>query len=74
MTSNSRDSSKNHFHQPDVMRQRLAAIRITPESALASGDQLRSRFRVTAGEQSDLVAQPHQFLRQIGNDPFRSAV
>ena len=30
--------------------------------------------RVAAGEQRDLVAQPHQLLGQVGDDPLRAAV
>jgi len=31
--------TKNQFHHPDVVRQRLPAIRITPKSTIASRDQ-----------------------------------
>src|ERR1700722_1280092 len=66
--------AKNQFHQPDMVRQRLATIRITPESALASGNESRRGFGVAASEQGDVVAQAHQLFSQVGNDALGPAV
>ncbi len=57
-----------------VVRQRIPAIRIQPQRAFAGSHQLRRRNRVPAGEQSNLVSLPDQFLCQVRDYALRSAV
>ena len=68
------DVLEDQLHQPDVVRQRLPAVRVAPQGPRAGGDQLRRCLRVAAGEQRDLVPQPHQLFGQVGDDTLRAAV
>jgi hypothetical protein len=56
------------------MRQGLTAIRITPQGTIASWDQSGRGFGIAAGEERDVVAQPHEFFGQVGNDAFCPAI
>jgi hypothetical protein len=53
----SRHVLKDEFHQPEMVRQGLTTIRITPKRAWADWNKLRIGFRIAAGEQRDLMAE-----------------
>ena len=74
MTSNRETSSKTSSIEPDMVRQRLAAVELAPQGAGAVRDELRSGQGIAAGEQRDFVPQPDQFFRQVRDDPFGPAV
>ena len=66
--------AKDQFHQPDMVRQRLAALGIAPESAFAARRQPCAGYRIAAGKQRDVVAPPYQFFRQVAHHPLRAAI
>src|SRR5262249_55745412 len=68
------DIPEDQLHEPDMVGERLPAIRVAPQGAGAGSDELRPGPGVAAGEQRDLVPQPNQLLRQVGNDALRAAV
>jgi hypothetical protein len=47
---------------------------IQPKRPLRTTHQFRAGPRIAAGEERHLVALRHQLFRQIGNDPFGTAV
>ena len=66
--------ARDELDEPDVVRQRIPAVRLVPERPSAAGDQPGRGFGVSAGEQGHVMALPDQFLGQVGNNPLRSAV
>ena len=51
-----RGVAKHHLHQPNVMRERLADVRIVPECHRARWDQASRCLCVAAGKKRDIVA------------------
>ena len=66
--------AEDQFHQPDMVRQRLAALGVAPQGALAARHQARAGYRIAAGKQRDVVALPYQLLRQVADHPLRAAI
>jgi hypothetical protein len=64
----------NQFHQPDVVWQRLPAIRIAPKGTLTSRRQGCAGLGIATGEQGDIMAELNQFFGEPGNNSFRSAI
>ena len=69
-----RHVGEHQLHQPNVVGQRIPAVRIAPEGVRASGDELRGGRRVSAREQRHLVPFRHQLLGEVGDDPLGAAV
>ena len=65
--------STNFLELLHVVRQRVVHLR-QPERLRSASNQFRGGFRIAAGEERHLMSLPHQFLGQIGNDPFSSAI
>ena len=62
------------IQQNNMVRQRIAAVRIEPQAAFRDRLQVRTGVRVAGGEQHDVVSLANQFVRQIRDYAFRSAV
>src|SRR6185503_12046390 len=45
-----------------------------PQSLRHAGHEFGGRDRIPAGKQRDVMAERHQFLGQVGDDPFGAAV
>src|ERR1700733_1054242 len=58
----------------DVMGQMVDGIFTEPERSLCCGNELRGSLRVSAGEQSYLMALRDQLFGQERNDPFRTSI
>ena len=58
----------------DVMRRRVLDAGIEPQGGVAERKKAGGRGRIAAGEQRHVVAEPHQFLGQIGDDPLGAPV
>jgi hypothetical protein len=52
----------------------IYATIVQPQSPPAHSGQPCLRYRISAGKKGDLVSLPDQFLRQIGNYTFSSAI
>ncbi len=61
----------NHQYE---MRNDVAHGRIKAQGASAAGNQLSTCDRVTACKKRHIVAQPHKFFGQVGNDPLSTAI
>src|SRR5260370_5210560 len=64
---------EDQFHQPDMVRQRLAALWVPPKGTFAARHQRCAGYRISAGNQRNVVALPYQLFRQIAHDPLRAA-
>ena len=65
---------KDLFELNEVMRKRIDDTFIEAQRALAARHQARSRDRIAAREERHVVTEGNQFLGQIRNDTFRTAV
>jgi len=65
---------KDHFHEPDVVGQGVAAACVVPQGLAARRDESRAGLRVATGEQRHLVSLAHHFFGQERNDAFRTTV
>ena len=57
-----------------VIGDRIADAGVEPQRLRHAGHQIGRRDRIAAREQRDLVAERHQLLSQIGDDPLGAAV
>jgi hypothetical protein len=57
-----------------MMGQGIAHGRVEAQRHIAAGHQFGRGAGIGAGEQRDLVALTHEFLGEIGNDPFGAAI
>ena len=62
------------FERHDVIGQVILDRRIEPERSYAAGDEFGGRNGVTGREQGQLMTLANQFLGQVRNDAFRSAI
>ncbi|MCY1295328.1 hypothetical protein D9M70_446650 [compost metagenome] len=66
-----RHDAVQHHH---VIRQRIAHARIQAQRHVGARYQFGTRGRVPTCEQRDVMALPHQFFGEVGNDALRAAI
>src|SRR6185437_1977147 len=67
--------SPHLVHHREMRREvGLERVRIEPDRLIPDGDERRPRLRVCAREEDHIVAQVHQRVRQVGDDPLGAAV
>src|ERR1700677_680814 len=54
--------------------ERVFALRIKPQSPRARRHEPGIRYRISAGEQSDVVTQTDEFFCEPGHNPFGSPI
>ena len=57
-----------------VIGNRIADAGVEPQRLGHAGHEIGRRDRIAAREQRDLMAERHQFLGQVGDDPLGAAI
>jgi hypothetical protein len=65
---------ENQFHEPDVMRERLATLWIAPKRLWATWHEPSPGLRVAARIERHLVPLADQLFGQVRNNPLRTTV